>query len=73
MIVKVRYSQSDNKIFITSKPAHSGRDRQHAVSIDFEPSEAILRKLAGKPVAYFHAHLKEDSLVLDDRIDDQQW
>jgi hypothetical protein len=73
MIIKVIFSKIDNKIYFKSKPSHSGRDKQHHVDFEQEPTKEILEKLAGKNVAYFHAHLSQDLLVLDDRIDDQQW
>jgi hypothetical protein len=73
MILKVQYSKSANRIYITSKPSHSGRDKQHAVNHEMEPSKELLNKLQGKENAYFHAHMKEDTLVLDDQIEDQRW
>jgi hypothetical protein len=73
MIIKVLYSKKDKKIYITSKPSHRGQDRQHAVDIEQEPTKDFLLKMQGNEVAFFHAHLKEDLLVIDDRIDDQQW
>jgi hypothetical protein len=73
MIIKVLYSKTANRIYITSKPSHNGRDRQHTVNYEEEPTTEMLNILQGKEVAYFHAHLKEDSLVIDDKIDDQHW
>ena len=73
MIIKVIYSKKDNKIYIKSKPSHSGRDRQHGIEYEDRPSNEMLNKLQGKNIAYFHAHMKEDSLVIDDIIDDQRW
>lgn len=73
MIVKVLYSKTANRIYITSKPSHNGRDKQHAIDYEEEPTAGMLKVMQGKEMAYFHAHLKEDSLVVDDKIDDQQW
>lgn len=73
MIVKVQYSKSANKIYITSKPSHNGRDKQYTVNYKEDASVEMLKKLQGKDVGYFHAHMKEDSLVLGDKIADQGW
>jgi hypothetical protein len=73
MIVKVLYSKSANRIYFTSKPSHNGRDREHSVDFESEPTHELFMKLQGKDFAFFHAHMKEDTLVLDDKIDDQHW
>ena len=73
MIIKVIYSKTDNRIYFKSKPSHNGRDRQYNIDYEQEPAKIILEKMQGKNIAFFHAHMKEDSLVLDDKIDDQQW
>jgi hypothetical protein len=73
MIIKVLYSKTVNKIYFSSKPSHSGRDKQYAISYEEKPTIEMLKKMQGKDKAYFHAHMKDDSLVLGDKIDDQQW
>jgi len=73
MIIKVIYSKKDNKIYIKSKPSHSGRDRQYIIDYEDEPSKEMLQKLQGKNTAFFHAHMKENALVIDDIINDQNW
>jgi hypothetical protein len=72
MIVKVVLLDSGN-LTIRTKPSHRGKDREHAVDIVIKPIASVLVKLNGKKIAYFHAHLKEDTLVLDDIIADQRW
>jgi hypothetical protein len=73
MIVKITHSKSANKIYITSKPSHRGQDKQHAINFEEEPNIELIKKMQGKETAFFHAHLKEDSLVIDDMIEDQRW
>jgi hypothetical protein len=73
MIIKVQYNKIENKIYFKSKPSHNGRDRQYIIDHKEAPSGEMLNKLQGKRVGYFHAHMKEDSLVVDDKIDDQMW
>jgi len=73
MIIKVQYSRAANKIYITSKPSHSGRDRQHSVYFEDTPTKELLVKMQGKDTAFFHAHKNQDSLVIDDKIEDQRW
>jgi hypothetical protein len=73
MIIKILFSKIDHKIYFKSKPSHNGRDRQYNIEFEQEPTKELLDKMMGKNIAYFHAHMKEDLLVLDDKIENQQW
>lgn len=74
MIVKVTLLRAQDGKFtmeINSKPRH--QRGEHEVSFSGPAGEHLLKKLAGKSHAYFHAHLHEDNLVLDDEVTGQTW
>lgn len=71
MIVKAQLE--NGKVVIRTKPSHSGRDKQHAILVELDTSRENMVKMQGKMKKYFHAHMNQDTLVLDDEIEDQRW
>lgn len=73
MIVKVQANKDIGKVYISTKPSHSKKDKEHAINYTGDLTDEIAFKMRGKTQMYFHAHWKERMLILDNEVEEQQW
>ena len=73
MIIRITsYTEGKKSLIeIRSKPRH--QRGEHEVEYDGVADLKLLEKLKGRQKVYFHAHLKEDQLVVDDEVEGQNW